>query len=257
MARLSVTMSVAHTYDTIGRGYAAHRRADPRIAARIVAALGDARSVVNVGGGTGSYEPRNRAVVAVEPSRTMLAQRPAGAASAVQADAEALPFRDGAFDAAMAILTVHHWRDFDQGIREMRRVARGRIVVLTRDHEHFATAFWFARDYVPEVCEAERSMTTLRNVTGVLRCAAVEPVLVPHDCTDGFFGAYWRRPEAYLDPRVRVAISGLARLGDARLRPAIARLAADLASSAWERRYGHLRALTEIDLGYRLVVERR
>lgn len=246
-----------HVYDTIGRGYAAHRRADPRIAAPIFAALGDARSVIDVGAGVGSYEPTDRHVVAVEPSREMLAQRPADTAPSVRAVAEALPFPNRAFDAVMAILTVHHWDDFRQGIDEMRRVARRRLVVLTWDREYFASAFWFARDYVPEAREAERGMATLAELTAVLHDPVVEPVPVPHDCTDGFFGAYWRRPEAYLDPGVRGSISALARLGEDRLQAALERLSADLDSGVWGQRYAYLRALDQIDLGYRLVIEKR
>jgi SAM-dependent methyltransferase len=251
-----MTLAGADAYDTIGRGYAAHRRADPRIMARIVALLGDARSVVDVGAGTGSYEAIDRAVVAVEPSRTMIAQRPYDMPPVVQGVAEALPFADATFDAAMAILTVHHWHDWRRGIEEMRRVARRRIVVMTWDRARFAT-FWFARDYVPEVCEVERGMPTLEDVTAVLARPVVCAVPVPHDCTDGFFGAYWRRPAAYLDPGVRASISGLAKLGEARLQPAIERLAADLQSGEWERRYSDLRAIDALDLGYRLVVEGR
>jgi SAM-dependent methyltransferase len=242
------------SYDLIGRSYDRHRHPDPRIAARIDAALAGAGSIVNVGAGTGSYEPAGRRVVAVEPSRVMIAQRPRGAAPVVCAVAEALPFADGSFDVATAILTVHHWTDFRQGLGEMRRVARRRVVVLTWDRERFHEAFWFVRDYLPEVAHAERGLAALAEITAVLGACAVQAVPIPHDCTDGFFGAYWRRPEAYLDPETRAAISGLARVGEAVVRPAVARLAADLASGAWARRYGHLRASAEIDLGYRLVV---
>jgi SAM-dependent methyltransferase len=240
-------------YDRLGRGYERHRRADPRIAHRVVVALGRASSVVDVGAGTGSYEPADRAVVAVEPSRVMLAQRPPDAAPCVRGVAEALPFPDGAFDASMALLTVHHWTDFRRGLREMRRVAR-RVVVLTWDPDVTWSAFWLVRDYLPGVRVAERHLPTLHHIRDALGDAAVEVVPVPHDCADGFFAAYWRRPEAYLEPGVRAAISALARLGETAIRPAIERLAADLRAGAWERRYGHLRALDEIDLGYRLVV---
>jgi len=241
-------------YDRIGRSYARHRRPDRRIAARILAALGDAGSVVDVGAGTGSYEPRDRFVVAVEPSHVMVAQRWPGAAPVVRGTAEALPFGDGEFDAAMALLTVHHWTDFGRGLAEMRRVARRRVVVLTWDREVVADAFWLARDYFPEVRETERGLATLDEIVAALGTCTVAAVPVPHDCTDGFFGAYWRRPEAYLDPDVRASISGLARLDETTIRRAIERLAADLASGDWDRRHGHLRALEEIDLGYRLVV---
>jgi SAM-dependent methyltransferase len=241
-------------YDRIGSSYARHRRPDRRIAARIVAALGDSRSVVDVGAGTGSYEPRDRLVVAVEPSWVMIAQRPPDVAPVVRGNAERLPFGDDVFDAAMALLTVHHWGDFRRGLAEMLRVARRRVVVLTWDRDLVGEAFWLARDYFPEVREAERGLATLDEIAAALGPCTAQMVPVPHDCTDGFFGAYWRRPEAYLDPGVRASISGLARLDEATVRPAIERLAADLASGAWDRRYGHLRALEEIDLGYRLVV---
>ncbi len=245
------------SYDLIGRGYDQHRRPDRRIAACILAALGDAGSVVNVGAGTGSYEPRDRLVAAVEPSGVMIAQRPSDAAPVVRGSAEALPFGNGAFDAATALLTVHHWADFRRGLAEMRRVARRRVVVLTWDRDGFGDGFWLARDYLPEVREAEQGLATLHEIVAALGTCSIQPVPVPHDCTDGFFGAFWRRPEAYLDAGVRASISALARLGEASVRPAIERLAGDLASGAWERRYGHLRVLEEIDLGYRLVVSSR
>lgn len=245
-----------HTYDRIGRSYSRNRRADPRIAAQIRAAVGDATSVLDVGAGTGSYEPGLRGVIAVEPSRVMIAQRLDDAAPAAQALAEALPFRDQRFDAAIAILTVHHWRHLAHGIDEMRRVARRRVVVLTWDPEVFAARFWFARDYLPEALEAEaqRKVTTVSDVVAALGRCSVEAVPVPHDCADGFFGAYWRRPAAYLEPDVRACISAFAQLGENIVRPAVERLAADLSSGAWERRYGQLHALDAIDLGYRLVI---
>ena len=246
----------AHTYDRIGRSYSRNRRADPRIAAQIRAAVGDVISVLDVGAGTGSYELSLRGVIAVEPSRVMIAQRSAAAAPAAQAVAEALPFDDQRFDAAIAILTVHHWRHFARGIDEMRRVSRHRVVVLTWDPEVFAARFWFARDYLPEALEAEakRNVATVDDVVAALGRCRLEAVPVPHDCADGFFGAYWRRPAAYLDPEVRTCISACAELGEDTVRPAVERLAADLSSGAWGRRYGDLLALDAIDLGYRLVI---
>jgi SAM-dependent methyltransferase len=184
----------------------------------------------------------------------MLAQRPRGDPPAVLGVAESLPFRDGSFDAAMAILTVHHWADFRVGMDEMRRVARSRVVVMTWDPDVFGRQFWFARDYLPEVLERERGLPSVRDAVAALGRCRVDTVPVPHDCSDGFFGAYWRRPEAYLDPGVRASISALARLEGSLLGPAVARLADDLRSGAWERRSGHLRRLEQIDLGYRLVV---
>lgn len=244
----------AAAYDRIGGSYDRHRQSDPRIATLVAAALGDARSVLNVGAGAGSYERLGRRVVAVEPSRVMIRQRPAGAAPVVQGVADALPFADASFDAAMAILTVHHWPDLGHGLDEMRRVAPRRLVVLTWSPEVYAESFWLVRDYLPEVADAERGLATLAHVSAALPGSAVVPVPVPHDCRDGFFGAYWRRPEAYLDAGVRGAISAFARLDAARVAQVTARLAADLASGVWQARYGELQARTELDLGYRLVV---
>ena len=194
---------MSHLYDRIGQGYAAVRREDPRLAAAIHAALGDARTVVNVGAGAGSYEPRDRDVIAVEPSPVMLAQRPVGAAPAVQATAESLPFADGAFDAAMAVLSDHHWPDRAAGLRELKRVASRRAVVLQCDLEPMMD-FWLVRDYLTTFREAGMPMAELAGHLGAQR---IEPVPIPHDCRDGFMHAYWRRPHAYLDPEVRAGIS--------------------------------------------------
>ena len=238
-------------YDTIGRGYAAYRRPDARVAARIGAALGGARTVVNVGAGAGSYEPADRAVVAVEPSAAMIRQRRQGSAPAVRASAEALPFADGAFDAALAVLTLHHWPDQRRGLAEMRRVARGRVVVLTWDPAH--PGFWLTRDYFPEILEIDRPMfPSPARIAEALGPVDVIPVPVPADCADGFLGAYWRRPEAYLDDGARGAISVFAKLQG--VRPRLDRLRAELADGSWAARNAHLLALPELDLGYRLVV---
>jgi SAM-dependent methyltransferase len=241
---------VTALYDAIGGGYAAARRTDPRLVRAIRDALGDAKRVVNVGAGSGSYEPPDLAVVAVEPSAEMIRQRPPRAAPCVQASAEDLPFADGAFDAALAVLTVHHWSDRARGLAEMRRVAKKRVVVFTWDPD-FIDAFWLVTDYLPEVGALD--LPRFPKIDRLLPGARVTAVPIPHDCTDGFLGAYWRRPEAYLDERVRRGISVLQQLPHDVVDAAIARLAADLASGAWERRNGRLRALPELDLGYRLV----
>jgi len=247
-------------YDTIGRGYATRRRPDPRIAAAIRQALGDARSVVNVGAGAGSYEPADRSVIAVEPSREMIGQRPPGAAPALQATAEALPFRDGAFDAALAVLTLHHWHDRGAGLAELLRVARRRVVIVNWDPVG-RDEFWLTREYIPALVELDAVLfPTAAELAAALGPLRVMPVPVPHDCIDGFLGAYWRRPEAYLDAGVRGAMSTFGRLGpDAAhsVAQGLARLAEDLASGRWEARFGHLRALRELDLGYRLLVAER
>ena len=187
-------MSSAQLYDTIGAAYTVTRRTEPRIAARVWAALGDARTVLNVGAGTGSYEPSDRDVTAVEPSAVMRAQRPAGAAPCVAATAESLPFEDQSFDAAMAFSTVHHWPDPIAGLLEMRRVAR-RVVVFTCDtsDRSWRRRFWLTRDYLPEVADFSVGRPSLTEQARAIR-ARMEPVLIPWDCADGFFEAYWRRP---------------------------------------------------------------
>ncbi|WP_281260022.1 class I SAM-dependent methyltransferase [Hasllibacter halocynthiae] len=204
---------------------------------------------MNVGAGAGSYEPAGRDVTAVEPSATMIAQRPEGAAPCVQAFAEALPFEDGAFDAAMAVLTVHHWSDPAKGLAEMRRVATRPLVLLTADPAF--RGHWL-HEYFPElVALDDRVMPPLDWLGHALGGARIEAVPVPHDCIDGFLHANWRRPEAYLDPAVRAASSGLATTDTAE---GVERLARDLSNGTWERRFGHLRSRAELDCGYRLVV---
>ena len=213
-------------------------------------ALGDARTVLNVGAGAGSYEPPDREVTALEPSAEMIRQRPEGAAPAVQGSAEALPFDDGAFDAAMAVLTVHHWTDRAGGLREMRRVARDRVVVLTFDPS--CRAAWLL-DYFPEIAAADEAiMPSMDSYADVLGPVDVRSVPVPHDCTDGFLHAFWRRPHAYLDPAVRAGMSSFHALGNAA--PGLARLRADLEDGTWEARHGHLLGREALDVGYRLVV---
>jgi SAM-dependent methyltransferase len=237
-------------YDAIGHGYRGPRREDPRIGERIRAAIGDAARVVNVGAGTGSYEPGDRAVFAVEPSRVMIEQRPAEAAPAVQARAGALPFCDDAFDAALAVLTIHHWPDLRRGLDEMRRVATERVVLLTCDPG--LAGFWLL-DYFPEIERIDReAMPALDELERLLGSCAIEPMPVPHDCADGFLGAYWRRPHAYLEAGLRSAISIFSKLGA--LAEGIDALRRDLESGAWVSRYGELLDREELDLGYRLVV---
>ena len=229
------------------------RREDPRLAAQIRVALGDARSLVNVGAGAGSYEPPDLDVTAVEPSAVMREQRPPGAAPAIDARAEALPFEDGSFDAAMAILSDHHWEDRLQGLRELRRVARRRVVILNADPDSVGES-WLVRDYLPAfhrlVTRGYSNEQTLEALGG----GRVEIVPIPHDCRDGFMHAYWRRPHAYLDPRVRAGISVFGLLDAKEVDQAVAKLAVDLDSGEWQRRNAELLELDELDLGYRLVV---
>ncbi len=240
-------------YDEIGVSYTATRRPDPRVAKLIAAALGDAASVINVGAGSGSYEP-SQTVLAVEPSPVMIRHRPAGSAPAVRARAEALPVADNAADAVMALLTVHHWSDREAGVAELRRVARRRVVVLTWD-QPLTREFWLLRDYLPEAAAFDDSRAIpVSYLAELLGATRIEPVLVPHDCTDGFAVAYWRRPQAYLDPVVRAGMSMLAQLGDDVLRPGLARLSADLESGRWHDRQRDLLRQEVFDGGYRLLI---
>ena len=241
-------MSALKLYDRIGTGYRDYRRQDPRIAHAITAALGDAPTVLNVGAGAGSYEPADRHVVALELSATMIRQRPRDAAPVVQASAIKLPFADKTFDAAMAVLTIHHWPNRDQGLAEMKRVSRGPCVILT--WEEPTTPFWLTQDYFPEFIEDDRTRFRPWFHDPAMKCA-VQIVPVPHDCSDGFRCAYWKRPEAYLDPAARQAISSFRLTMD--YEPRLNQLRRDLADGTWERRNGHLLDLDEIDLGYRLV----
>jgi hypothetical protein len=239
-------------YDAIGKGYRSARREDPRIRARIHAALGDARTVVNVGAGTGSYEPADREVVAVEPSETMIAQRPPGSAPVVRAYAEDLPFDDGAFDAAMVVLSDHHWQNHERGLAELRRVAQ-RVVIFTWEPAT-ARETWVVRDYFPCFEELIPNGYRLQITLERLGDTRQEVVPVPHDCRDGFFHAYWRRPHAYLEPVVRAGISAFALMDPGCVEEGLVRLQRDLASGEWERRNAWILGLDELDSGYRLVV---
>jgi len=236
-------------YDTIGVDYANLRRPDPRIGQAIRAALGDAKTVLNVGAGAGSYEPVDLNVTSVEPSREMIDQHPR-AGQVVQASAEALPFADNSFDASLAVLTVHHWQDQAAGMRELLRVTRDRVVLLT-----FDAAFreiWLL-DYLPQLAELDaRQMPVMEDYERWLGPVSVRPVPIPHDCSDGFLYAYWRRPMAYLDPNIRKGSSSFWAIDN--VDEGLNALKADLESGAWERRYQHLLERDELDLGYRLVI---
>jgi SAM-dependent methyltransferase len=244
-------MPGAQLYDTIGATYTVTRRTEPRIAAQIWTALGDARTVLNVGAGTGSYEPPDLEVTAVEPSAVMRAQRPAGAAPCVDATAESLPFEDQSFDAAMAFATIEHWQDPVAGLREMRRVAR-RVVVFTYDASS-PDPFWLNRDYLPEFAGLWAGRPSLTELAGAIG-ARTEPVLVPWDCADGFYHAYWRRPEAYLDEHVRHGMSIWARVGPDAEQRAVHSLRDDLASGRWAERNRGISGIDAAELGLRLLI---
>jgi SAM-dependent methyltransferase len=238
-------------YDRIGVGYNATRRPDPRLAAAIVRALGAAHTIINVGAGTGAYEPVGRELVAVEPAATMAEQRPPGSAPVVSGRAEALPFADKSFDAAMAVLSDHHWSDRAGGLREMRRVARQRAVVFTWD-QAYLEEFWLPRDYLPGF--AAIPGMPIEEIAEHLGASRVEPVPIAHDWQDGFFAAFWRRPDAYLDPAVRAGISVFHRLPAEEVAAAMARLADDLRSGRWRERNRALLEKDEHDFGYRIVI---
>jgi SAM-dependent methyltransferase len=241
-------------YETHGAGYAAQRRADPRIASCVHAALGGAATVVNVGAGAGSYEPLDRDVTAVEPSASMRAQRPPHLTTAIEATAEELPFGTDSFDAAMAVVTIHQWSTPDRGLRELRRVCRGPVVILTFDGDALDT-LWLA-DYVPELIAAERrrypEIVQVREVLGGR--STVTPVPIPIDCTDGFTEAYYARPERFLDPLVRRSQSAWAFIDARTTDRAVGRLHGDLQSGEWDRRYGHLRTQPWFTGALRLIV---
>lgn len=249
-------MSTTALYDTIGVGYSDLRRPDPRIAGRLHDALGSARCVLNVGAGAGSYEPTDRRVVAVEPSPEMIRQRAPNAAPAVRAVAGALPFADHTFDGALALLTVHHWPDPIAGLAEVRRVTDGPVVVLTFDLTVHARQ-WLVAEYFPSMVALDRAAPSPCEISEALGGGRVEVVPVPHDCTDGFCHAWWRRPEAYLDPRVRAAISGIARLPAADVDAGVAALGDDLADGSWRRNHADLLDSHEVDAGYRVVISPR
>ncbi len=237
-------------YDIIGVDYAALRKPDRRIAALIDQALGPAQTVLNVGAGTGSYEPLGRQVTALEPSAEMISQRATPAAAVIQGRAEDLPFADNSFDAAMAVLTVHHWSDQAKGLREMRRVTRGPIIIVTYDPAF--RGFWLA-DYLPELITLdEAQMPPIADYAASLGPVTITPLPIPHDCTDGFLCAYWRRPAAYLDPRVRAAMSSFWALGDVSV--PLAHLSDDLDSGVWHRDHAGLLELEALDCGFRLIV---
>jgi hypothetical protein len=243
-------------YEAHGDGYALVRRPDPRIAALIHAALGDARTVLNVGAGAGSYEPSDRHVVAVEPSATMRAQRPPSLAPALDATAEQLPFDDNSFDAAMATVTVHQWRHLDRGLSELRRVSRGPVVILTFDGDAL-DRFWLAA-YAPELIAAERrrypAIASLAAAVGP--AASVTEIPVPIDCVDGFGEAFYARPESFLDPRVRAAQSAWSFITPEATTRAVEHLRQDLASGKWDRTYADWRTQPHFNGSLRLITGR-
>jgi hypothetical protein len=252
-ARIARVIGRPDAYEKIGGGYSEQRRADARIARCILEALGSARTVLNVGAGSGSYEPSDRVVVAVEPSPVMLAQRPADAGPATRAVAEQLPIRSQSFDAALAILTVHHWSNRQAGYEELRRVASRRVVLTFDPQVH--NQLWLFHEYLPEVARFEEQRApSIEEVANGIGATRVEAIPIPHDCSDGFTVAHWRHPHAYLDPNIRRAHSGLAQADPAIIERGLARLREDLKTGRWHANHADLLDRTELDVGIRLVV---
>src|SRR4051794_5289939 len=252
--RLGYRRGVPPEYDASRATYALTRQTDPSIAAAIERALGNARTVVNVGAGAGSYESSDREVIAIEPSETMRAQRPPGAVPAIAAYAEDLPLEDGSVDAALAAMTVHHWDDQRRGLAEMARVARRRVVLFTFDVDH-ARDLWLVRDYLPEIEELDRArfLPIEEQAAAIGGKARIERVPIPAECRDGLLGAFWRRPERYLDPTLLPGNSAFMELPPDVLKRGLDKLRNDLDGGAWRRRYGGLLSRDELDVGYRLV----
>ena len=245
-------------YDAIGRSYAATRREDPRLRERIEAALGDSRTVVNVGAGTGSYEPADRYVLAVEPSDVMAAQRSPELAPAIRGSAAPLLLRDRSVDAAMAVLTIHHWDDqLEAGVRELRRVARGPVVIVTVDID-VAGEMWLLRDYLPEVVALDRATFPSIDQVGAWLGGTVEVEAIPttRDTPDWTLASFWAHPERVLDEAARNGTSGFPRMDAEIVERVVAEVGRDLDDGTWDQRYGHLRDLEELDVGMRLVVAR-
>lgn len=248
--------TTAFNYNEHGSQYAGYRSTDPRIAQYVHAALGDARTVLNVGAGAGSYEPIDRYVVAIEPSAVMRAQRPAHLAPAIIATAGDLPFDDNAFDASMAMVTIHHWSDAEKGLKDLRRVTKGPVIIMTFDKEAVPN-FWIA-EYAPELIAVDRMRyQPIDFITAALGSnCEVQHIPVPIDCVDGFQEAFYARPEAFLDVEVRLSQSAWGFLADGVEEQIVKRLAADLTSGEWDRKYGHLRTQPEFTCALRLIISK-
>lgn len=249
-------MSSSPRYDAIGHGYASTRREDPELRDRIFSALGDSRTVVNVGAGTGSYEPSDRHVIAIEPSDVMAGQRPVGRVPALRGTAAPLPLRANSVDAAMAVLTIHHWDDQrESGVRELRRVARGPVVIVTYDADVCAE-MWLYRDYLPEAAALDRAtFPPIERLIGWLGGhVRVEPVMNSRDTPDWTFGSFWAHPERVLDTEARRSTSAFSRMDAVVLDRVVAEIARDIDNGAWDSRNGHLRTLSEYDVGMRLLI---
>ena len=237
-------------YDEIGQGYRGYRQQDDRLANALRRTLGDVDSIANVGAGVGSYEPSDVFVVAIEPSLEMIKQRPIDAASAIRASATHLPFPDSSFDAALAVLTLHHWDDITSGLKELCRIARKRVVIVTWDSS--SQGFWLLKDYFPEILEIDTAIfPSVERIREAIGPVNVEVFEIPHDCTDGFLGAYWRRPSSYLDESIRNSMSTFSKIGD--VDRGLGQLREDLQTGKWHEQHGHLLGKDSLDIGYRII----
>lgn len=237
-------------YDKLAESYRSYRKPDPRIAERILFHIDDSRRILNVGAGIGSYEPEDREIVAVEPSHEMISQRKCSKAISIQGAAEYLPFKDNTFDISMAILTMHHWADLPSGLKEMVRVSTDKIILFT--WIGYGNEFWL-ENYIPEIVGVDYELfPTLEELDRILGGVSVETIEIPHDCSDGFMCAYWRRPEAYLDPNIRKAISTFSRIPD--VQNGLDRLQDEIDSGEWRKKHARLLEKESLDLGYRLVI---
>lgn len=240
-------------YDSIGIDYSVTRRTDPKIAKQLYSELQGATRIVNIGAGTGSYEPENVDLVAVEPSSEMISQRRSGSHKVEQAFAEKLPFGDSSFSHAMTVLSMHHWENRALAFREINRVATEKFVAITWDPK--SEPFWLTRDYFPEIHEMDRRIfPDLDELNEHFADVAVSPLPIPSDCQDGFFAAFWKRPEAYLSSKVRQSMSPFSKIKN--LSDGLQKLENDLASGAWAKNNQAILSLSSVDVGYRIISAR-
>jgi len=246
-------MGEAFDYDGSKVDYVSYRQTDPVIEAQIHRALGDAQTILNVGGGAGSYEPVDRYVVAIEPSVEMRRKR-STTRPAVIGSAEQLPFDDKSFDASMAIFTIHHWKDLRRGLEEMRRVTRGPVVIVSCDPLRLYD-FWMV-EYGKEVLDIEaRRYPAIDTVKGCFgEDTMVTSVSIPRDCRDGFQEAYYARPERLLDDHVRAAQSAWGFLSKDVEQDIVHRLRTALRDGSWDRQFGHFRTAPTFEGSLRLII---
>jgi SAM-dependent methyltransferase len=244
---------VATLYDAIGINYSVTRCTDPKIAKQLYAEFQGATRIVNIGAGTGSYEPDNVELVAVEPSSEMISQRKPGSHRVEKASAEKLPFDDGSFSHAITVNSMHHWKDRALAFSEINRVATERFVAITWDPS--SEPFWLTRDYFPEIYEMDkRIFPDMKEFDGYFDQVKVRPLQIPSDCQDGLLAAFWKRPEAYLSSKVRQSISPFAKIEN--LSEGLRKLEDDLATGAWAKNNHAILSQSSLDVGYKIISAR-